>query len=75
MNYAKLNEGSEVSNTEAEIALLRKVLGKLSPELKKQIAKSLELERAHFARSSAPGHLIWYPHKLAVCAAFERLTK
>lgn len=73
-SYSEMNQGSEVTNSEAELALLRRILGILSHPMKTRIKRQLEADRKRFERSDAPGHYGWYPHKLAVCAAMERLT-
>jgi hypothetical protein len=74
MNYADMNAESIVSNEEAELALLRRIIGELSPSMKRKISAKLEKERKHFAHTSTPGHNEWYDKKLAVCAAMERLA-
>lgn len=68
-----LNNESAVLDAEAQRALLHTIIGELSPSMKKRITRKLEKERAHFARSSTPGHLVWYSQKVAVCAIAQRL--
>jgi hypothetical protein len=68
------NSSFALNNQEAEYHLLRYILGELSPAVKKKIAAKLERERKHFSRSETLGHNPWYDHKLALCAAMERLT-
>jgi hypothetical protein len=59
---------------EVEYALLRYILNELSPTAKKRIAAKLEREKKSLSDPSAPGHVPWFEHKAALCAAMKRLS-
>ena len=67
------DEVPPLENTTAE--LLHLIVRELPPQVIDQIARRLENERYQFSFSHAPGHLVWYPHKLALCALFQLLTR
>lgn len=59
---------------DAADALLHELVHGLPAPTIKRIARRLEADRKRFSRTSTPGHLVWYPLKVAVCALFQRLT-
>lgn len=77
MDYTKMMEhtDADISDDQINSHLLRAIVRNLTPAQKRGIAKKLEQEREDFARSSKPGHLEWYPWKLALCAKYQDLTK
>lgn len=77
MDYQAMFEALDSRPTEDEATreLLSQVLWELSPTARKRIAKRLEVSRQHFAPASAPGHVTWYPIKVAACALFQQMTR
>lgn len=77
MDYKKMMEhiDADISDDQVNSHLLRAIVRNLTPAQKKSIAKKLEKEREALAHTSHPGHIEWYPWKLALCAKYQDLTK
>ena len=67
------DEVPPLDDTTAE--LLHLIVRELPAPVIDQIARRLENERYQFSFTQAPGHLVWYPRKLALCALFQRLRR
>lgn len=55
--------------------LLYQIVQALPAKTIDHIASRLESDRHQLSFSSSPGHLVWYPRKVAVCALWQRLTR
>lgn len=72
MDYAKMNEGTEVEDGEAERLLLREIIRSMTVPARNKIIKRLEANRSMIAHSTHPAHS-HYDDKLGMCATMERL--
>jgi len=73
--FAALEPEEVPSVAETTSELLHQVVFWLPQTARNNIAFRLENDRYQFSFTSTPGHLLWYPRKVAMCAMFQRLTR